>query len=114
MPVLSTDTLPVAVRQFVESHFDSVTAVEVLLLLHRERPRPWSSGAVARRLRIDADQTRMILDGLSRRGLVRRRGSTFEYEPRTDNLAGAVEALGTLYPRYRHRIIRIIVTKRHP
>ena len=114
MPALGADSLPVTVRQFVEGHFDSVTAVEVLLLLHRERPRSWSSVAVARRLRIDEDQTRDILDGLSRDGLVRRRGFTFEYEPRTEDLADAVDWLGTLYSRYRHRIINIIVTKRRP
>lgn len=114
MPALGADTLPVTVRRLVEDHFESVTAVEVLLLLHREPARCWSSIAVARRLRFDADQTRDILDGLSRTGLVRRRGFSFEYDPRTEDLAGAVDALGTLYSRYRHPIIDIIVTKRRP
>lgn len=110
---LAADALPVAVRQFVEGHFDTATAVEVLLFLHRERPRSWSSGAVARRLRIADDQTRDILDGLSRRGLVRRRGFTFEYAPRTEEAAGAVEMLAALYSRYRHRIIGLIFSKGH-
>ena len=79
---------------------------------HRERPRAWASRAVARRLRIDPDQTEGILAGLDRSGLVRRHGRSFEYDPRGEEAAGAVETLADVYPRYRHRIIDIIFTKR--
>ena len=105
---MTADTLPTTVRRFVEGHFDTVTAVEVLLLLHREHPRAWSSKAVARCLRIDTDQTRDILDGLTRGGLVRRRGFTFEYEPGSPEMADLVELLAGLYPRYRFRISDVI------
>jgi hypothetical protein len=107
------DALPVAVRRLVEGHFDTVTAVEVLLLLHRERPRAWASSVVARSLRLDAEQTRDILDGLSRSGLVHRQGFTFEYRPQTEEIADAVEILAVLYAQYRFRIIGIIVAKGH-
>lgn len=105
---LASDVLPVAVRRFVENYFDTVTAVEVLLLLRRESPRALSCDAVAGRLRIDPDQTAGILTGLDRNGLVRRRGPSFEYDPRTEEAAGAVETLAHVYPRYRYRIIGII------
>jgi DNA-binding IclR family transcriptional regulator len=105
---LATDLVPATVRRFVEGHFDTVTAVEVLLLLRRESPRALSSDAVARQLRIDPDQTEGILTGLDRSGLVRRQGPRFEYEPRTDEVAGEIETLADVYSRYRHRIIRII------
>jgi DNA-binding IclR family transcriptional regulator len=108
------DALPATVRQFVEGHFDTVTAVEVLLLLHRESQRAWSSGAVARRLRLDGEQTEAILDGLQQMGLVRRRDHTFEYAPRTRELASAVEMLAAAYSRYRFRIIWLIFSKRRP
>jgi hypothetical protein len=104
----TADALPATVRRFVEGHFGTVTAVEVLLLLHRERPRSWSCASVARTLRIDADQARGILDTLSRSGLVRRRGLTFEYAPRTPEIADLVEKLAELYPRYRFRISDLI------
>jgi hypothetical protein len=100
------------VRRFVEGHFDTVTAVEVLLLLRRESPRALSSDAVARQLRIDPDQTQGILTGLDRSGLVRRRGPSFEYGPRSEEAAGTVETLAKVYPRYRYRIISIIFTRR--
>lgn len=105
---MAADLVPASVRRFVEGHFDTVTAVEVLLLLRRESPCALSCNAVARQLRIDPDQTQGILTGLDRSGLVRRRGPRFEYEPQTDEDAGAVETLADVYSRYRYRVIGII------
>ncbi len=105
---LASDVVPAAVRRFVEGHFDTVTAVEVLLLLRRESPRTLSSNAVARQFRIDPAQTEGILTGLERSGLVRRRGLRFEYDPRTEEAADVVETLADVYSRYRYRIIGII------
>lgn len=105
---LASDVVPAAVRRFVEGHFDTVTAVEVLLLLRRESPRALSSNAVARQFRTDPAQTEGILTGLERNGLVRRRGLRFEYDPLTEEAADAVETLADVYARYRYRIIGII------
>jgi hypothetical protein len=111
---LSVGALPSPVRRFVEGHFDTVTAVEVLLLLHRESGHAWSSDAVARRLRLDGEQTRTIIDDLEDARLVRRRGHAVEYTPETQEVASAVEMLAAVYSRYRHRIISLIICKRHP
>lgn len=111
---MASEVFPATVRRFVEGYLDTVTAVDVLLLLHRESPRAWSSGAVASRLRIDPDQTEGILDGFNRSGLVRRRGRSFEYGPRSEEAAGAVDTLADVYPRYRYRIMDIILTKGRP
>lgn len=111
---LSVGALPSPVRQFVEGHFDTVTAVEVLLLLHRESGHAWSSDAVARRLRLDGEQTRTIIDDLEKARLVRRRGHAVEYTPQTQEVASAVEMLAAVYSRYRHRIISLIICTRHP
>jgi hypothetical protein len=108
---LGSDVLPATVRRFIEGYLDTVTAAEVLLFLHREPSRPWSSGAEASRLRIDPDQTEGILDGFDRSGLVRRRGRSFEYRPRSEEAAGAVDILADVYPRYRYRIMDIILAK---
>ena len=105
---MASDVVPATVRRFVEGHFDTVTAVEVLLLLRRESPRALSSTAVARLLRIDPAQTEGIMTGLARSGLVRRQGPRFEYDPQTEEAAGAVESLADVYSRYRYRVIGII------
>lgn len=109
---MDVDLVPSPVRRFVEGHFNTVTAVDVLLLLRRESPRAFSCDAVARQLRIDPDQTEGILSELDQQGLVRRNGPGFAYGPRTEEAAGAVETLASIYSRYRHRIISIIFTKR--
>lgn len=90
------DALPVTLSRFIEGHFDTVSAVEVLLLLHRDRLHRWSSRAVAWELRLDPDQTDGILAELGRRSLVRRRGTDFEYSPTTADAARAVEMLADL------------------
>jgi DNA-binding IclR family transcriptional regulator len=108
---LASDVLPATVRRFVEGYLDTVTAVEVLLLLHRESSRAWSSGAVARHLRIHPDQTSAILDGFDRIGLVRRHGRNFEYGPRTEETTAAVNTLADVYPRYRYRVMELILAK---
>ena len=108
---MTVKSLPVAVRKFVEGHFDTVTAVEVLLLLHRERPHTWSSGDVARRLRIDPQQTENILNGLHGMGLVRRIDLRFEYAPGNEAQAGAVDTLAAVYSRYRYTISNLIFSK---
>jgi hypothetical protein len=110
---MASEMVPATMRRFVENHFDTVTAVEVLLFLRRESPRALSSDAVAGRLRLDPAQAEGILTGLDRSGLVRRKGPSFEYDPRTEDAAGAVETLADVYPRYRHRIIGIIFPGGH-
>jgi hypothetical protein len=110
---LGSDVLPATVRRFIECHLDTVTAVEVLLLLHRESSRPWSSRALAGRLRIDPDQTEGILDDFKRSGLVRRHGQSFEYGPMSEDAAGMVDTLADIYPRYRYRIMDLILAKGH-
>jgi DNA-binding IclR family transcriptional regulator len=110
---LDSDLLPAGVGRFLEGYVDTVTAVEVLLLLHREPWRAWSSAALAKRLRINPDQARGILDGFDRSGLVRRRGRTFEYGPRSEEATAAVNALADVYPRYRYRVMALILTKGH-
>lgn len=103
-----SNAVPVTLWRFVEGHFDTVTAIDVLLHLRREHPRASTSRALARRMRIDPDQTESILARLDENGLVRRQGQAFEYGPRDEQAAGAVDTLADVYPRYRFRIIGLI------
>ena len=103
-----SNALPATLRRFVEHHFDTVTAIDVLLHLRHEQPRAWTSRALARRLRIDPDQTEGILARLDENGLIRRQGQAFEYGPGSEQAAWAVDTLAEVYPRYRHRIIGIV------
>ena len=94
--------LPMTVHRFVRNHFDSMSSVDVLLL-HWQRPRRWSSLAVARELRLNEEQTAGLLAQITERGLVRRQSIEFCYAPRTDEVAGVVTQLAENYARYRWR-----------
>ena len=100
--------LPMTVHRFVKDHFDSMSSVDVLLLLHRKRPRRWSSPAVARELHLNEEQTEGLLTQLADHGLVRRQGPEFCYAPLSDEVAGAVTLLAENYARYRWRITTLV------
>lgn len=106
--MLGVDALPVIVRRFIQDHFDTISSVEVLLLLQRQRARPWSSQAVARELRLDQEQADGILSRLDRGGLVHRYGPDFQYAPSTDEVADIVQMLADHYSRYRWRITALV------
>lgn len=105
---MGIDVLPVAVRRFLEDHVDTVSSLEVLLLLQRDDARRWSGPAVARELHLDEGQVEGILTRLKRRRLIRRRGTDFQYAPPTDEIARVVQVIADHYPRYRWRIISLV------
>lgn len=81
--------------------------LEVLLLVHRERTG-WTPAAIAKHLRIDPDQAKLILFRLSRGGLTKQNRDKYEYSPHDVVLADAVDALAEVYPAYRVAIISLI------
>lgn len=86
---------------------DSVPELEALLLLWEHRSRGWSAADLAKRLYIDAEQTRALLGGLTRKQFLTVTSGepeTYRYEPRSaerDTMIGQVEAI------YRREIVRI-------
>lgn len=86
---------------------DSVPELEALLLLRQYRSNSWTAIELAKRLYIDAEQTRALLNELSRKQLVQftsEEPEAYRYQPRspkTDALIARVEAV------YRHEIVRI-------
>ncbi len=109
---MSGPELPNEVRTFIVRHLTSGAQLEVLLLLHRRRERPWSTAAVGRELRIDAEQAAWSLDRLTRDGLLSGgEESGYRFEPRARRKASAVDALAAVYPTYRVAIISLIFSK---
>ena len=106
--MLGVDPLPVTVRRFIQDHFDTISSVEVLLFLQRQRARRWTSQAVARELRLHQEQADGILSRLDQDGLVHRHGPEFQYAPSTDEVADSVQMLADHYSRYRWRIVALV------
>ena len=110
-PHVAQGQLPPSLRTFVRRHLVTAADLEVLLLVHRER-RPWTPTAVAKELRIHADQARGILSRLIASGLVQQDGDDYYYRPKEVGLTEAVEELVAFYPAYRVAIISLIFADR--
>jgi hypothetical protein len=91
---------------FVREHMRSVWAVEVLLILRRDRDRCWEPGALVAELRASTNLVNDILAGFERSGLaVRDDADCWRYAPAApplDALAAELEAA------YRERPVAII------
>lgn len=107
---MARNELPTPVQELIQQHFDTAVDVDTLLLLRREQ-REWTAPAVARELRIHADQARDVLTRLRRRGLLRGTGGAYHFDPQDPALAGAAATLAQLYPAYRLAIVSLIYSR---
>lgn len=95
--------------QFVQAltqRIDSVTQLDVLLLIHASR-RDWSADTIALELRIGPDWARLHLEMLTHRGLLMREHARYALTPHPD-LAPAVDELATLYRTHPVAVITAI------
>lgn len=92
-------------RLFIKIAIPSVWALEVLLLLRRNRERDWTAAAVTRELRSHETLVVGVLNSLVGVGLVVERDDGYAYAP-----AGrALDDLATrLEQAYRERPVRVI------
>jgi hypothetical protein len=104
---LTSTQLPASVQQLIQGHFASAADVDMLLLLRRDH-RGWTAPAIARELRMDAEQAGTILARLHRTGLLRATGGSYWFDPRDPALAGAAATLAQLYPAYRMAVVSLI------
>lgn len=94
------------VDRFILDHIDSVPHLEALLLLYRQNPEHWTADGVAKRLWIDTEDARSILQDLARDHLIALVGNEpeqyqYDAELSTDRLIQAVA------DAYRKETIRI-------
>jgi DNA-binding IclR family transcriptional regulator len=95
------------VDRFILNEIDTVPHLEALLLLWRNRPRPWSVDEMAKGLFLAPGTTREILRDLMRRGLITSTSEevpeTYHYEP-----GSAIDSLVSLVDStYRQELIRL-------
>ncbi|MFZ0883422.1 MAG: hypothetical protein WAN14_08490 [Candidatus Acidiferrales bacterium] len=95
------------VYQFILENIDSVPHLEALLLLWNTRPENWSPENVAKRLYIDRNAARDLLQDLSREELIApavEPAEQFYYKtksPEMDRLIAAVD------DTYRKQLVRV-------
>lgn len=108
-----TAEIPVAVRELIQQHIDSVEQLEVLLLLHDQPGRDWSAAEVSEELRTNEQSTATRLADLTARGLVAEGAArgVYRYAPRTHHLDAAVDGLAREYAVRRVSVITLIFAK---
>jgi len=93
------------VDRFILNRIDSVPHLEALLLMWRERPRPYSAPRLSKELWVTLDQAEGVLRDLAREGLVVADSEPAEYlyqaDPEKDRLLGLVSET------YKRELIRI-------
>ncbi len=94
---------------FVRASIESVSALEVLLLLKRDRGKQWQIGELVKELRSSDLAVERALASLQLRQLVAwHEGERIRYAPGTPDLDGRVEAIEKLYVIKPLTVIRTI------
>jgi hypothetical protein len=99
--------IPSDVRHFILEHIDSVTLLDVLLLLRAAPHKPWTAAEVGRALVIGETPATIQLETLRRHRFAVEDHEEYRYAPPVDQEA-TVDALAECYARRRHTVIGII------
>ena len=101
------ERIPEDVRSFIHQHLDSVSLLEVLLLLRRDAERWWPPDDVAAALTTRAGAAEGFLRHLHADGLLEEHGGRYRYGVPAAQRA-SVESLADCFARRRHAIISVI------
>lgn len=95
---------------FVQGTINSLCALELLLLLRRERPRPYTLDQVVRELRSSQLAVTQALDRLTRSELIEDIGDgAYRYQQGSAQLDVICERLESLYARKPVKIVNAIL-----
>lgn len=103
-------SIPVEVRQFVESHIRSLDQLEVLLLVSALPDREWSVDDVYNVVRSSPAVVAERLASFEKAGIFVRSQDppVYQYRPRNEELARVISSLSGIYKMSRHRIVELI------
>jgi hypothetical protein len=97
---------------FIGGSIDSVWALELLLLLKRDRDRAWEPDTLIRELRSSPVVIEEALKGLRDAGLVTPDGRGYRYWPASPRLDELVSSLERAYAATPMTVIKAVVTSR--
>lgn len=99
-------------RSFVKDKIRTVLRLEILLLLHDQRPRTFSAAEVAHELGVEVEATQNELSTLEASGLAIQSTAEecrYEYHPVNTKLRATVEQLANAYSTQRVPILTVIL-----
>lgn len=106
---LSGDPLAPELERFIRQSVDSVEQLEMLVLMRLQQPRRWTAAELALEMRTSEGGAKMRLGGLVDRGLVKRAGEEYAYEPVDPKADALVAAVASAYLTKRFVVIDVIV-----
>jgi hypothetical protein len=99
--------IPAHVRRFIARHIDSISALDVLLLLRAAPDKAWAPADVARALVSSETAATGQLDHLCAHRLVAAEESAFRYAPSGED-GRVIDELAECYARRRNAVIGVI------
>mgnify|MGYP003290154954 CR=1 FL=1 len=101
------------VKTFIREQIQTVPKLEVLLLLHREQSRPFTTAEVAKQLGFENDTAREQLTALEAIGLIETSDdkSKYQYHPVDATVGSIVDHLAATYPKQRVPILSAILAE---
>ncbi len=103
-------TLSLETAEFIRNSFKSVWALELLLLMRRERGREWSVTDLSRELRANDSIVSGILPEFIENGFVSEtRKKLFRYKPKRRMLEQLVDRVAEAYAKNRVRVTEEIL-----
>jgi hypothetical protein len=105
--------LPPDVVELLSERLESIAQLEVLLLLQRTAPQAWDAQHLSEELRIEPAGAEDQLRTLVEQGLVvpLPGSALYRFEPQTNDLAKAVEALAACYADRRVSVVAQLYSK---
>jgi hypothetical protein len=106
------ETLSGELQKFIAEHIESLEKLEVLLLLQKAPDAIWSVQDVYQAIQSSHLSVGRGLRELTAHGFLQQVGKdTFQYRPKTPEVAGQVDLLRTEYQTRRIRVIEGIFSK---
>jgi len=105
--------IPEPVKRLIAEHVESVSQLEVLLLLQQDRTTVWSAEEAARYLKsqpelVDATLSRFARAGIAGVEVDEAGNACFAYRPATAALRSSVDALAATYATHKTTVISLI------
>lgn len=106
-PSVSSRLLPV-VRTLIRRHVHSVGELELLMLLHAERDRPWSVDEICEALACPRSWAVAQLEAMAGAGLLASTDGRWRFAPATTELEDATAALEEAYRLQSREVVRFV------
>lgn len=107
---MSSIEIPTEVKDFVFHNIDSVEQLEILLILHADSTKWWSSEEISGQLRSNRNSVEKRLQFLIKQKLVvvRNEDSKYSFQPADPRVQQTVDLLSEAYRVQKYRILEII------